>query len=155
MAGPNLLPLSTFFWLRADRGLGRTSVEPPRLRYDWPVDFMTVDAIMESSRLAYRGVKKGKLLACRMPDLNLQYNSLVTFRGWEKMHPYGSPIMSTKPNYATPYNAYPRDVTSPGPYQQRGIAQSQTCPTSSSGDGPQPAQKRDDSDKPSPAPERH
>lgn len=51
-----------------------------------PVDFATVDAIMESSRLAHRGVTRGKILASRLPDLNLQFNVLVTFRGWEKTH---------------------------------------------------------------------
>ncbi len=51
-----------------------------------PVDFETVDAIMESSRLAYRGITKGKILASREPHLNLQFNSLVMFNGWEQTH---------------------------------------------------------------------
>jgi hypothetical protein len=49
-----------------------------------PVDFETVDAIIESSRLAYRGVTQGKILASRQPDLILQFNALVTFNGWKK-----------------------------------------------------------------------
>ena len=49
-----------------------------------PVDFEHVDAIMESPRLAYRGITRGKILASRLPDLEVQYNALVTFRGWEK-----------------------------------------------------------------------
>jgi hypothetical protein len=48
-----------------------------------PVSFEHVDALMESSRLAHRGVTKGKILASRLPDLNLQYNMFVSFRGWE------------------------------------------------------------------------
>jgi hypothetical protein len=52
-----------------------------------PVDFEHVDAIMESNRLAHRGVTRGKILASRLPDLNLQFNALVSFRGWEKRHP--------------------------------------------------------------------
>jgi len=51
-----------------------------------PVDFETVDAIMESVRLGFRGVTRGKILACRSPDLNIQFNSLVTFNGWETTH---------------------------------------------------------------------
>lgn len=50
-----------------------------------PVDFEHIDAIMESSSLSHRGVTKGTILASRLPDLNLQYNVLVKFRGWEKM----------------------------------------------------------------------
>lgn len=52
-----------------------------------PVDFATVDAIMESARLAHRGVTRGKILASRLPDLNLQFNCLVSFRGWEQTYP--------------------------------------------------------------------
>lgn len=52
-----------------------------------PVDFEIIDAIMESSRLSHRSKRKGKILASREPDLNLQYNVLVTDSGWEKVHP--------------------------------------------------------------------
>jgi hypothetical protein len=51
-----------------------------------PVDYETVDAIMESPRLGHRGITKGKILASRLPDLNLQFNVLVSFRGWEQTH---------------------------------------------------------------------
>jgi len=34
--------------------------------------------------------------------------------------------MSANPGKEVPYNAYPRDVTSPGPYQQPGVARSQS-----------------------------
>ena len=52
-----------------------------------PVDFQHVDAILESSRLTHRGVTRGKILASRLPDLNLAYNCLVCFRGWEETNP--------------------------------------------------------------------
>jgi hypothetical protein len=52
-----------------------------------PVSYENTHAVMESSRLASRSVEKGKILACRQPDLNLQFNVIVTFRGWETKHP--------------------------------------------------------------------
>jgi hypothetical protein len=52
-----------------------------------------------------------------------------------------------KPNYTMPYNAYPRDVTSPGPYQQRGVVKSQSSAASS---GTTPTQKPDSDPKPKP-----
>jgi hypothetical protein len=52
-----------------------------------PVNFEHVLAIMESRQLASRSIEKGKILASRLPDLNLQVNPIVTFRGWEKTHP--------------------------------------------------------------------
>jgi hypothetical protein len=52
-----------------------------------PVDVQTVDAIMESPRLGHREVTRGTILAAREPDLNVNYNFLVSFRGWEKTHP--------------------------------------------------------------------
>lgn len=48
-----------------------------------PVPFELVTAILESSRLAHRGVTRGKILASRQPDLKLQFNCLLTFVGWE------------------------------------------------------------------------
>jgi Serine dehydrogenase proteinase len=51
-----------------------------------PVDFQIVDAILESERLCFRGVTKGKIIASRLPELNIQFNQLVTYRGWEKTH---------------------------------------------------------------------
>lgn len=52
-----------------------------------PIDFHLIHAIIESERLAFRGVTRGKILASRQPDLNIKYNALVAFRGWEKKHP--------------------------------------------------------------------
>lgn len=54
-----------------------------------PIDFQVVDAIIESGRLSHRGVTRGKIMASRQPDLNIRYNALVTFKGWEKKHPVG------------------------------------------------------------------
>lgn len=52
-----------------------------------PVDFEYVHAIIESSRLAHRGLTKGKILASRRPDLTIHYNCLLSFRGWQMSHP--------------------------------------------------------------------
>lgn len=49
-----------------------------------PVDYEYTGAVMESCRLGHRGLTKGKILASRLPDLNLQLNVLVTFSGWER-----------------------------------------------------------------------
>jgi Serine dehydrogenase proteinase len=51
-----------------------------------PIDYQHIDAIMESERLGHRGVTKGKILAARQPDLSVQFNMLVNFRGWEATH---------------------------------------------------------------------
>jgi hypothetical protein len=50
-----------------------------------PVDFEHIDALMESARLMHQGVTRGKILASRLPNLNVQFNALVAFRGWEKV----------------------------------------------------------------------
>ena len=49
-----------------------------------PIDFEHVDAVMESARLAHRGVTRGKIIASRMPDLDIKFNPVHNFRGWEK-----------------------------------------------------------------------
>lgn len=56
-----------------------------------PVDFMHVDAIIESPRLGHRGITRGTILGSRLPDLNLNYNVFVSFRGWEQTHPAKAP----------------------------------------------------------------
>jgi hypothetical protein len=56
-----------------------------------PVDFAHTDAIIESPRLGFQGITRGKILATRMPDLDLNYNCVVSFRGWEQTHPRKSP----------------------------------------------------------------
>jgi hypothetical protein len=52
-----------------------------------PIDFEVISAIMESRRRSFFGVSRGKLLATRTPDLNVQYNCLSTFQGWEQRFP--------------------------------------------------------------------
>ncbi len=48
-----------------------------------PVDFQFVSAVMESPRLASRDKFKGKIIACRTADLDLQTNVIGTETGWE------------------------------------------------------------------------
>lgn len=47
-----------------------------------PVEFSYIDAMIESEKLAFHSVAKGKILACRTPDLMIHYNSIFTSRGW-------------------------------------------------------------------------
>jgi hypothetical protein len=70
-----------------DQGTVADVAGPPAATKIDPVDFEHIDALMESHRLAYRGVTRGKILASRLPDLNLQYSMLVAFLGWEKTRP--------------------------------------------------------------------
>lgn len=49
-----------------------------------PVDFQYPTAMVESSREAYSNIIKGKILACRNPDLMIRYNRVVSSREWEK-----------------------------------------------------------------------
>jgi hypothetical protein len=51
-----------------------------------PVGFQHVNALMESKRLAHQSLTKGVILAFRESNLSLQYNPLVSFRGWERTH---------------------------------------------------------------------
>lgn len=48
-----------------------------------PIDFELITAIMESTRAASREQAKGKILCCRMPDLNFRWSVAVTKAGWE------------------------------------------------------------------------
>ena len=52
-----------------------------------PVAYEYIDAVLESRRLANWGITKGKILASRLPNLEIKYNMVATFRGWEKKHP--------------------------------------------------------------------
>jgi hypothetical protein len=52
-----------------------------------PVDFEHTNALVESSRLAFRSVTKGKILSCRTPDLIIKYNRLHVSVDWEKQKP--------------------------------------------------------------------
>ncbi len=48
-----------------------------------PVDFEHTNALVESSRLAFSNVSRGKILACRTPDLMIKYNRVFTSVEWE------------------------------------------------------------------------
>lgn len=50
-----------------------------------PVDFSITGVIVDSSRLGYALVTKGKILSCRTPDLRIQYNVLTSSRKWERL----------------------------------------------------------------------
>lgn len=49
-----------------------------------PVDFVTKNAIVESVGSAHAHFTRGKILACRNPDLVINYHMVATSRGWEK-----------------------------------------------------------------------
>ena len=48
-----------------------------------PVDFEYTNALVESSRTGSKNVTKGKILACRTPDLMIKYNRVVVSLEWE------------------------------------------------------------------------
>ena len=48
-----------------------------------PVDFEITNALVESSRLAFSHITKGKILSCRTPDLMIKYNRVHTSVEWE------------------------------------------------------------------------
>lgn len=48
-----------------------------------PVDFEFTNALIESSRMAYANVARGKILACRNPDLIIRHNRIYTSVQWE------------------------------------------------------------------------
>jgi Serine dehydrogenase proteinase len=50
-----------------------------------PTDFELLTAIMESTRTASRERAKGKILACRMPDLTFRASLAMTSAGWERV----------------------------------------------------------------------
>src|SRR5208337_4200559 len=49
-----------------------------------PVDFECKMGLVESSRMAHVCTSNGKILACRTPDLVLQYSVVSTFSGWKQ-----------------------------------------------------------------------
>jgi hypothetical protein len=51
-----------------------------------PVDFEYTNALVESSRTGSKNVTKGKILACRTPDLMIKYNRVVVSLEWEAEH---------------------------------------------------------------------
>jgi hypothetical protein len=50
-----------------------------------PVDFEYINALVESKELAYGNITKGKILSCRMPDLMIKFNRIITSYGWERL----------------------------------------------------------------------
>lgn len=49
-----------------------------------PVDFELLAALVDSPRTGRSHMVRGKILACRMPDLTIKHHTVVTSRGWEK-----------------------------------------------------------------------
>jgi hypothetical protein len=49
-----------------------------------PINFEYLTALMESCRLSHVCATSGKILASRLPDLNVQFNVLTSFRGWRR-----------------------------------------------------------------------
>jgi hypothetical protein len=49
-----------------------------------PVDFKYTNANVESSRVGYSQITKGKILSCRMPDMYIRHNTVMTQRAWER-----------------------------------------------------------------------
>lgn len=45
------------------------------------------DGEFHTVRSVEHTLSDGKILASRNPDLNISYNCLITFNGWEKTHP--------------------------------------------------------------------
>ena len=52
-----------------------------------PVNFEWTAAIVESPRLGHAHTIKGKILACRLPDLMIRHNIVPTSRTWERFSP--------------------------------------------------------------------
>jgi hypothetical protein len=48
-----------------------------------PVDFSVTGAVMESTKHASRNVTRGKILASRSPNMDLQTNVIMCQFGWE------------------------------------------------------------------------
>jgi hypothetical protein len=49
-----------------------------------PVDFAVTGVIIDSARLGYALVTKGKILASRLPDLRIRHSMFTSSRTWEK-----------------------------------------------------------------------
>ena len=57
-----------------------------------PVDYQVVSAVMESCRVASRHVVNGKVISCRMPDLNIQINAIPSKTEWEAVQLPAEPV---------------------------------------------------------------
>ena len=49
-----------------------------------PIDFETKIVLVDSTRTTHILVSRGKILACRLPNLVIHFNAVTTFRGWEQ-----------------------------------------------------------------------
>ncbi|MEM1098126.1 MAG: hypothetical protein AAGH92_04990 [Planctomycetota bacterium] len=47
-----------------------------------PVEYGYINAMIETHETAFSSVTKGKILASRKPDLEVQWNALTSFHGW-------------------------------------------------------------------------
>jgi hypothetical protein len=52
-----------------------------------PIDVEVLEAVIESARRFCSRVTRQKIIACRTPDLVVQFNELPAFSGWECAHP--------------------------------------------------------------------
>jgi hypothetical protein len=51
-----------------------------------PIEFELIYSIMESRRWASHEKAKGKIIGCRMPDLNLRAHAVATGGGWDRVN---------------------------------------------------------------------
>lgn len=105
-----------------------------------PVDFAVTSVIIDSSRLGYALVTKGKILASRMPDLRIQYSLFAESKAWEKHEGSAAKaIIETTPTEeessmnnmqlgTSPGGVFPMDVSNPMPSQVRGTSGGTTKP---------------------------
>jgi len=112
------------------------------------VGFSITGVIIDSARLGYALVQKGKILASRLPDLRIQYSVFTSSKSWEKRtrpaptQPIAEP---TAPEAETSMNdmqvgtnsmqvgtspggVFPTDVSNPMPSQVRGTSGGTTKP---------------------------
>jgi hypothetical protein len=62
-----------------------------------PVDFAVTGVIIDSARLGYALVTKGKILASRLPDLRIRYSLFTSSRTWEKRQELPKPDAKPAP----------------------------------------------------------
>lgn len=125
-----------------------------------PVSFTVTGVIIDSARLGYAFVTKGKILASRLPDLRIQYSLFVQSNAWDKQVRPGKPVAetpnptvaeppptegeasmnSTQIGTAAPGGVFPTDVSNPMPSQVRGTSGGTSKPEPAT---PQPAKQPD------------
>ena len=129
-----------------------------------PVDFAVTGVIIDSARLGYAFVTKGKILASRLPDLRIQYSLFVSNKTWDKQVRPTKPVADTaitagaeptamegqipmnsmQLGSAAPGGEFPMDVSNPMPSQVRGTSGGTSKPE------PAPAQPTIKPDQPQP-----